>query len=707
MATVAQNVSQSSPPLAWFRELLKEELRPYRGRAALVARMVIAATLVMIITMTFRIPYGLVGGLFTFLISRESPRATVRAVTGIVLAFALATIYILIGAMFSLGDPILRLLWVIGTLFIMFYAISVITNYTAAIAFGILIIFTIPLWDMHIPAELKVEFTLWALLQMAIGSAVTLLVELVFAGLRPRDDLARSIAERLESVEDVLNCYATDCPVDERTKKNITRLVMVRTSMLRSMLRRSGYARHYGEQMGAVVALVGRLVDIAANLTYLRLQVPDNDRKRVRGLAESIARIRADLLSGRVPPPIAPPGENEASPAVPLLREMETTVSLIPQVFAGSQSLSAFIPSSVGDPPVRLFVLDALSNSDHLKFGLRGGLAASLCYIIYTSVAWPGINVAILICLVSALTTIGASRQKQVLSITGAIAGGVVIGMGAQVFILPYLDSISGFTLLFIAVTSVAAWLTTSSPRLSNFGYQLALAFYFINLQEFKMQTSLAVARDRVVGILFGLFMMWLVFDQLWGEPAVVEMKRAFISNLRLLAQFAREPLSKDQRVAIERSYSLRETINTNLDKVRTLADAVLFEFGPFRQQNLALRSRILQWQPQLRMIFVTRVTLLKYRLQLPGFELPEAVRLAQQEFDDRLAEVLEGMADRIEGKATERKEGCEDSFERLEREIRTCCSEESQEVLVAQLQTFLSLSRRIESMTICLDKEI
>jgi len=49
--------------------------------------------------------------------------------------------------------------------------------------------------------------------------------------------------------------------------------------------------------------------------------------------------------------------------------------------------------------------------------------------------------------------------------------------------------------------------------------------------------------------------------------------------------------------LAIERSYSLRETINTNFDKVRSLADGVLFEFGPSRQQDLASRSQIREWQ--------------------------------------------------------------------------------------------------------------
>src|SRR5262249_52373163 len=145
---------------------------------------------------------------------------------------------------------------------------------------------------------------------------------------------------------------------------------------------------------------------------------------------------------------------------------------------------------------------------------------------------------AVTTCLLTALSTIGASHQKQILRITGAIAGGLLIGMGSQIFILPNLDSIAGFTVLFALVTGLSSWFLTSSPRLSYFGLQVALAFYLINLQEFKIQTSLEVARDRVIGIMLGLSMMWLVFDQLWGAPAAVEMKRSFISNLRLLAQF-------------------------------------------------------------------------------------------------------------------------------------------------------------------------
>ena len=59
----------------------------------------------------------------------------------------------------------------------------------------------------------------------------------------------------------------------------------------------------------------------------------------------------------------------------------------------------------------------------------------------------------------------------------GALIGGFVIGIGAQVFILPGIDSIGGFAVLFTAVAGLSAWIATSSPRLSYLGLQIAAAF--------------------------------------------------------------------------------------------------------------------------------------------------------------------------------------------------------------------------------------
>jgi hypothetical protein len=80
---------------------------------------------------------------------------------------------------------------------------------------------------------------------------------------------------------------------------------------------------------------------------------------------------------------------------------------------------------------------------------------------------------------------------------------------------------------------------------------------------------------------------------------------------------------------------------------------------------------------------------------------------VAQQEFDNRLAGMLDGMADRMEGKPPQGTDRFEDAFERLERTVRSCRLDGRQELLTAEMQTFLTLSGSIENMTLSLDKEI
>jgi multidrug resistance protein MdtO len=287
------------------------------------------------------------------------------------------------------------------------------------------------------------------------------------------------------------------------------------------------------------------------------------------------------------------------------------------------------------------------------------------------------------------------------LRFAGFVVGGLVIGMSAQVFILPYLDSIAGFTVFFVLVTALAAWFMTSSPRLSFFGLQLGAVFYVINInQKFARETSLTVARDRVAGVFLGLLMMWLIFDQLWGASASVEMRRVFVSTLRLLAQFTREPVSTDIRSASQRTSALHDTINTKFDNVRSLADGVLLEFGPSRPHDLALRDRIRRWQPQLRVLFIMRGASLKYRFQLPGFLLPEAVLASLRAYDECSAELLESLADRMEGKTPQVGFVSADSAALLGQTLEFCRVDESRLLLSEHGATFVPLLRQIDRLT-------
>jgi len=482
---------------------------------------------------------------------------------------------------------------------------------------------------------------------------------------------------------------------------------MLGTSTLRRALGRSDYSPRYRAQMSGVVALVGTLVDITTALTQLSPEPISIDREHLRSLAAAVANIRVDLMQRRIPGSIQVNTEDEPH-RLPLLREMENTVALIPQVFAGSQTIDEYRAPSEEMAGSRLLVADAFVNPEYLRFALKGCFAASACYVIYNSLDWPGMGVPVMLtCFFTAVSTIGTSRQRQVLRFAGFVVGGLLIGMGAQVFILPYLDSITGFTLFFMLVTALAAWFMTSSPRLSFFGLQLGAVFFVINMQKFTRETSLSIARDRVAGVFVGLLMMWLIFDQVWGAPASVEMRRVFISTLRLLAQFAREPASADIQSAIRRTSALRDTINTRFDTARSLADGVLLEFGPSRRNDLALRDRIRKWQPQLRALFIMRNASLKYRLQLPGFVLPEAVIVSLHAYDECSAQMLENIADRMEGTSSQKRDVCADSFRLLEDVLESCHAEESRLLLSEHGATLLPLLRQIDRLTSRLANQI
>ncbi len=611
MGTLAHDIPAAPQPSTWLWEFLKHELAPYPGRGLTVARMVLAATLVMIICNTFRIPYAFLGGIYALLISRESPRATLNSAGTVLLLAAAGVAYILVSVQFVISVPFLHFLWNIGSLFLAFYMLTVLTNYGAFVGFALVISIAVTIWDRHVPGGTNVADTLWLFLVAFIAVAVTSGVELVFGRRRPGDDIVVPVADRLAAIHSVLICYSEGRPVDQATEEKVIRLGMLGTSTLRRALRRSDYSPQYRAQMSGVVGLVGTLVDITTALTQLSFEPSGADQEHLdrehwRHLAAAVASIRGDLINRRIPGPIQVNTEEEPH-GMPLLREMENTLALIPQAFAGSRSIDEYQAPSEEMPRSKLFTADAFVNPEHLRFALKGWFAVSACYVIYNAIDWPGMAIPVMLtCFLTAVSTIGTSRQRQVLRFAGFVVGGLVIGMSAQVFILPYIDSIVGFTVFFALVTALAAWFMTSSPRLSFFGLQLGAVFYVINInQKFARETSLSVARDRVAGVFLGLLMMWLIFDQIWGAPASVEMKRAFISALRLLAQFAREPVSADMRAAMQRTSALHDTINAKFDNVRSLADGVLLEFRPSRRHDLALRDRIRRWQPQLRALFI------------------------------------------------------------------------------------------------------
>jgi len=642
----------------WFWSFLKNELAPYPGRAWVVARVTISATIVMILVMTFQIPNGFLAAIFTLFLSRENPTATFVAGLRTIAAFLLATTYTLLGAAMFVTEPLTHFLGVAFSLFVSFFLISITNDYGTAVAFGFTIAAAIPFWDrVTINVNDRVEDTLWLGGVVAMGVVVTIVVEYVFRRVHPATDLTEGIEHRLQTVESVLRCAAAERPLDSVSEKALSLYSSVGTSRLRRLILRSQYSSHFKAQMGTAVALVGQLVDVVANFQLAlteRAKPTEADKVRCQRLANEVEILGKDLVLKRLPEKIRRPSQEEPS-NLPFLSTMERIVALIPEAFSGSTAVSEFVTAPLDEEqPTHFFAPDAFSNPAHIQFALRGGLAALAGYVIYTAIDWPGLSTSISTCIITALSTIGSSRQKQFLRLGGAIIGGFIFGMGAQVFVLPYLDSITGFTLLFMFVTAISSWIATASPRLSYLGVQLALAFYLINLQEFTIQTSLAIARDRVCGVLLGLMSMWLIYDRLWVKNAVDEMQTVFARNLEMFADLAEQLLEKDQIKAIRRIRQLRDQLNAGFGAVTAQGDAVLFEFGPSRQQKLQIREDLRRWQPAIRTLLQVQVASAQYLVNKPLSNLPEPIAKAGVAFEKDIAQVMHAMASEVNGKPVE-----------------------------------------------------
>jgi multidrug resistance protein MdtO len=704
MENVIAAPSESSGLLPWLGEILKDELAPYPGRGVMVARMVISATLTMILAMTFRIPGGFEGALYAFLIARDDFRSTMKSGMAMAVSYTIGVSFVLICAALFASHPNARFLWFAGSMFVVFFALDTFQDFAIATGFAIILVLALPIWQTPATAEHRVELTLLQAFACAVGTVVTIAVEAVFPSLCPSNELLRGLDDRLSAVQGLIDAYAEDRPVPDYLANHLAKYTVVGVSGLRRVLARSRYEQLYRDQLAAIIALVGRLVDLGASSVNSHGNLLKEDRDRLKRFAIQLEVLRKAIGESRAPE--IQTVDISGQSGIPLLSEMQRTASLIPRVFAGSESVHAYFPSMLdeAEPADGFFKRDAFENPAHIHFALRGCLAATLCYFTYEILNWRGLATSVTTCVLTALSNLGTSRQKQFLRISGAVAGGLVLGIGSQVFILPYIDTITGFSLLFAAVTAVAAWFATSSQRLSYFGLQIANAFYLITVQEFTIQTSLATARDRVVGIILGLFMMWIAFHSFSEDSAAEHMVASFAANLRAIAALVLLPGSEAPEPAMKRIRALRAEIASNFQTAMAQSDAVPFEFGVKRAEGMANRALIKSWQPQLQTIYLEEVALMQHRVFGAEEYLPSAVRIAQHRFNEACASLLKQMADHVDGNATDRSADLDASLAELSRRLQEAASNNTRFVAARGLE---NLSKRIRDLITELSEEI
>jgi multidrug resistance protein MdtO len=242
---------------------------------------------------------------------------------------------------------------------------------------------------------------------------------------------------------------------------------------------------------------------------------------------------------------------------------------------------------------VPFFIPGALTSKATAAFALKLTLCALVCYVFYFAVAWPGISTSVTTVFIVAIGSSGAIKQKLANRFLGSAIGGAM-ALGATIFLFPEMDTITSLVILIGSVAFLAAW-WAAGRQFGYAGLQIAFAFYLVAFEGFSAPTELAPPRDRLVGIMVALAVIWIVFDWLWPVRTVMAMRQGLAAVLRGAARFLRifetgAPLP----AMLNQVDRVRDHVGKTIGGLRTMNDNVLYEFGTDREEQIRSGGTIL-----------------------------------------------------------------------------------------------------------------
>jgi multidrug resistance protein MdtO len=205
------------------------------------------------------------------------------------------------------------------------------------------------------------------------------------------------------------------------------------------------------------------------------------------------------------------------------------------------------------------------------------------------------------------------------------------------------MDSITSLVVLVGTVAFIAAW-WAGGRQFSYVGMQIAFSFYLVAFEGPRAPTDLSPPRDRLIGILLALIVMWFVFDQIWPVRTVTAMRRAFASILRSQAKLFRLfETTKEYDGVLRDVDALRDQVGKTVAGLRTMNEAVEFEYGIDRELHRRSGETILQAALTAVGLFWNQLAVLHDERDRDFLEEPGLIELRR-----KLADHMDSMADAV-----------------------------------------------------------
>jgi multidrug resistance protein MdtO len=551
---MAPPVSDRRPAgLIWSPRRFATLLAPFPGRLEFAARLALICALTTLMVEIYQTPEPALTVYVAFFLIRSDRAASIVVSIALLLLVTLIIGAVLAITMLVIDQPLWRAAAMAVVSFCVLFAASASKLRPIGGTVALIAAYALDLLGTAHTGEVATRALLYAWLFVGIPAGVCIVVNCVL-GPSPRLLAGRALAHRLHLCAALLRdpSPVTRRALDRAGSGEILEWLKLAGAEKTSPARDIAALLQATHSTGVIMSVV----DVIAREAEPLLSEPA--RKRMARTLEDMAAI---LRAGGYPVGVTARNKGEDPDAT---RENSKANSWDSQVAAADTggeampsplavaalaelqaALTGFAePSPPDEPrpaerePGGFLLPDAFANPLHVHYALKTTAAAMFCYVVYSLLDWPGIHTCLITCYIVSLGTAAETVEKLTLRILGCLLG-AAMGIAAIVFVMPSVTSAGGLMAIVFLAALVSGWVVAGGPRVSYIGFQIAFAFFLSVVQGPAPEFDMSIARDRVIGILFGDFVVAVVFMSIWPVSVAERIDPAIAALLRLLAALA------------------------------------------------------------------------------------------------------------------------------------------------------------------------
>lgn len=540
-----------------LRDLSGLLLAPTPGRLEFALRLALMCALATLVVEIYQTPDAALTAYVCFFVIKPDRTASMILSIAMLLLITGVIGVVMLVSMAVIDHPLLRVTAMAVFSFCLLFIASGSKLRPVGGILALIVAYALDLLSNAQIGELATRALLYAWLFVGIPVAVSVTVNLLI-GPAPRRLAERALAHRLAVAAAVLRTS------EREARRALGEALSEGTVEIQTWLKLAAVEKtSLAEDIAALRQAVASVTQVLLLVDLLDRdgdgQWPSPLRNRVAGTLDEMATI---LRAGGYPVDIALDDADVGEPLPPqgaaILAEMKKALARFAVPPSPTPEASAQQPKPEPEKSASGFFLpDAFTNPEHVQYALKTTAAAMFCYVVYTLLDWPGIHTSLITCYIVSLGTAAETVEKLTLRIVGCLVGAVA-GLAAIVFLMPNVTSIAGLLAIVFLAALASGWVAAGSPRIAYAGFQIAFAFFLCVIQGAGPGFDMTVARDRIVGILFGNLVIYAMFTMIWPvsvarriDPAIASVLRRLRAMTTAVGRSSRYALAGEARAAL------------------------------------------------------------------------------------------------------------------------------------------------------------